>query len=86
VIGDGVSLLFGQTFLQSAYDLAGAPQGEGYRVPEDFSPCHDGLGHKENKRASCYILCWMLRGGTIVVFASEDEHAADILGVALSAQ
>jgi len=38
VIGDGVTLFLGQTFFQSTYDLAGAPQGESDRVPKYFSP------------------------------------------------
>src|SRR6476659_8332818 len=38
-------------------DLAGAPQCEGNCVGKDFSLCHGPLEHKENKRASRYILC-----------------------------
>jgi hypothetical protein len=45
VIRYRVSLLFGQTFFQATYDLAGAPQREGNRVPEDFSPCHEEIEH-----------------------------------------
>ena len=41
VIGDGKSLVLRQTFFQTAYDLAGAPQSESDRVPEDFSLRHD---------------------------------------------
>jgi hypothetical protein len=56
VIGDGVSLL-GQPFFQATDDLSGAPQCEGNRVSKDFSFRHGSLEHKENKRASRYILC-----------------------------
>ena len=36
----GVTLVLGQTFFQTAYDLSGAPQGESDRAPKHFS-----LGH-----------------------------------------
>jgi hypothetical protein len=62
------SFLFSQTFFQSTYDLAGAPQGEGNRISEDFSLRHTGLEHKENARARRYILYAML--GTKTLAAS----------------
>jgi hypothetical protein len=40
VIGDGETLVLRQTFFQTSYDLARAPQGESDRVSEDFSLRH----------------------------------------------
>ena len=40
VVRDDVTLILGQSFFQTAYDLSGAPECESYRVPKDFS-----LGH-----------------------------------------
>ena len=40
MIGDGKSFVLRQTFFQTAYDLAGAPQGESDRVPEHLSLRH----------------------------------------------
>ena len=57
MIGHRVSLLFSQPLFQAAYDLAGTPQCEGNCVGKDFSLRHASLEHKENKRASRYILC-----------------------------
>ena len=41
MIGYGVALVFGQPFLQTTYDLAGAPKCVCNRVPKHFSSCHD---------------------------------------------
>jgi hypothetical protein len=57
VIGHRVTFLFSQPLLQATYDLAGASQCEGNCVPKDLSLRHCSLEHKENKRASRYILC-----------------------------
>jgi hypothetical protein len=57
VIGDGKTLFFGQPIFQASDDLAGASEGEGNCVPEDFASCHGSIEHKENERASRYILC-----------------------------
>jgi hypothetical protein len=56
MIGDSKSLVLRQTFFQTEYDLAGAPQSESDRVSEDFSFRHAPLEHKVNERASRYIL------------------------------
>jgi hypothetical protein len=56
VIGNGVSLSFGQPFFQSANDLAGAAKGKGDGVPKDLSSRHVAVEHKENRCASRYIL------------------------------
>jgi hypothetical protein len=40
VIGHRVTFLFSQPLLQATYDLSGAPQCEGNRVPKDFSLRH----------------------------------------------
>jgi hypothetical protein len=37
VVRDGVTLVLGQSFFQTAYDLSGAPERESDRVPEHFS-------------------------------------------------
>jgi hypothetical protein len=41
VIGDGVSLRFGQPLLEPAYYLARVHQGIGEGVPKHFTSCHD---------------------------------------------
>jgi hypothetical protein len=40
VISDRKSLFFGQSFLQAAYDLTGAPQCESNRISKHFASCH----------------------------------------------
>ena len=42
VVRDGVTLVLGQSFFQTAHDLSGAPEGESDRVPKHFS-----LGHAQ---------------------------------------
>ena len=74
LIRDRISLLFGQALFQAAYDLAGAPQRESNRVPEDFSLRHARIEHKENKRASRYILWGTLQARTIRLHASVSER------------
>ena len=56
VVRDDVTLILGQSFFQPAYDLAGAPKGEGNGVPKDFSLRHASIEHKENRLARRYIL------------------------------
>ena len=40
MIGHRVTFLFSQPLLQATYDLSGAPQCEGNRVPKDLSLRH----------------------------------------------
>ena len=56
VVRDGVTLVLGQTFFQTAYDLSGAPECESDRVPKHFSLGHASEEHKENTNSSHYIL------------------------------
>ena len=85
VIGHRVSLLFSQTFFQAAYDLARPAKCEGDCVPKDFSLRHASLEHKENKRASRYILCRALKeatNGHLEYYDNNSRQGSAYLGTA----
>ena len=50
VIRDGVTLVFGQAFLQAANDFAGTPKRKGYGVTKHIPSGHPALTKKEAPR------------------------------------
>ena len=80
VIRDGVSLIFVQPFLQTAYDLGGAPQRESNRVLEHFSLRHSREEHIENNNSSRYILRAFCEGVT----TARRQEGSECVGVSPS--